>query len=349
MRNTILIIVRLLLGVTFSGYLCAAEYHDLTFEAGHESLQVFLLPVAPSFPLGNYPNRERIALGKMLFFDTRLSGDGNMSCATCHNPLYGWSDSLPTAKGFHRKVLNRASPTLINTAYNSLLMWDGRTKSLEDHAMAPKEAAAEMNMDIPGVLEFLNANEGYKAAFAKAYPDEEIAEDTVSKAIASFERTVVSRNSSFDRWVRGDAGAMNYRAVNGFRLFMDPQKGGCGICHSGPNFTDNGFHNIGLGSYGRENADVGRFAQEPQKPMKGAFKTPTVRDSELSAPYFHDGSATTLEEVVDHYEEGGIITTNLSPNMKRAKLSKKEKRDLLLFLHALTSEHEPFTLPKLPL
>lgn len=326
----------------------ATEYKDYTFKAGHPSLQEWLLPDTPPHPADNAPTPERIELGKQLFFDPRLSGDGNMSCASCHSPLFGWSDGLPTAKGFQSQVLGRASPTVINTAYNSLQMWDGRKKSLEDQAMGPMMSNAEMNMNIPVLLDFLKTTPGYKSAFKKAYPKEEISETTIAKAIASFERTVISNDSPFDRWVKGDKKAMTSKQVKGFKLFINPKKGNCAVCHSAPNFTDNGFHNIGLASWGDENPDMGRYAERPLRLMKGAFKTPTLRDITDTAPYFHDGSSMTLNEVMDHYIKGGVVTTNLSPNMKKLKLSKKEKSAIIAFLEALKTDHKPVELPQLP-
>lgn len=320
-----------------------AEY---VAKAGHPSLQEWLLPDNPPYPENNKPTRARIALGKMLFFDTRLSGDSNMSCATCHSPLYGWGDGLPTGKGFRSKILDRASPVVTNTAYNSIQMWDGRKKSLEDQAMGPMEATAEMNMNIPRLFKFLNNSEGYKAAFAKAYPGEKIDATTLSKGMASFERTIISNNSPFDQWVKGDAKAMSKQQVQGFKVFVG--KGNCVACHSAPNFTDNGFHNIGLASFGKKNPDVGRFAQRPLKLMKGAFKTPTLRDISYSAPYFHDGSSKTLNDVVEHYSRGGVVKTNLSPNMEEIKLSDADKKALVEFMKALSTERKPFTLPVLP-
>lgn len=323
-----------------------AEENDYVFKAGHASLQKWLLADTPPFPADNKPTKARIELGKMLFFDPRLSGDGNMSCATCHSPLLGWSDGLPTAKGFKSKVLGRATPTVTNTAYNNLQMWDGRKKSLEDQAMGPMEATVEMNMDTAKLFRWLNANASYKAAFNKAYPGKKIDADTVSKAIASYERTIISNNSPFDRWVKGDATAMTSQQINGFKLFVGKAK--CVACHSAPNFTDNGFHNLGLASFGIDKPDMGRYSQRPIKLMKGAFKTPTLRDVSLTAPYFHDGSAKTLTEVVAHYNKGGVVKTNLSPNMQKLDLSKSEAADIVAFMKALVSPHKPVTLPQIP-
>jgi cytochrome c peroxidase len=190
----------------------------LAFRAGHASLQVFVLGAIP-FRADNQPSAARIALGQSLFFDPCMSGDGNMSCATCHNPAMGWSDGLPTARGVKSSILGRASPTIFNTAYNRLQMWDGRKKSLEDQAMGPMQANVEMNMDIGKLFQWIGNSAGYKAMFARAYPGEAINETTLSKAIANFERTVISDDSAFDRWVRGDETALTAQQVDGFKLF----------------------------------------------------------------------------------------------------------------------------------
>jgi cytochrome c peroxidase len=324
------------------------EGQQVTLEAGHPSLQKWRLPATPPHPEDNVPTAQRVELGKKLFFDPRLSGDGNMSCATCHSPLLGWSDALPTGKGVKSMVLDRASPTVVNTAFNSLQMWDGRKKTLEEQAMGPMEATVEMNMDTQKLFKWLNTNEGYRALFQEAYPGKPIDADSVSKAIASFERTVVSNSSPFDQWVAGKKDALTPDQVKGFALFIDPDKGNCAACHSGPNFTDNSFHNLGLASFGKDNPDMGRYAQKPVASMKGAFKTPTVREASNTAPYFHDGSAKTLEELVDFYAKGGVVKTNLSRSVKDLTLNRDEKAQLVSFMQALASPSKPFVLPTLP-
>jgi len=340
--------VVLLVSLAFSLNGTSKEFSSYTFEAGHPSLQGWLLPDTPPYPENNAPNPERIELGKKLFFDPRLSGDGNMSCASCHNPMLGWSDGLPTAKGFQSMVLGRATPVVTNTAYNSIQMWDGRKKSLEDQAMGPMEASVEMNTDVDKLLSWLGTNEEYQAAFEEAYPGEGITTDTVSKAIASFERTVISNNSPFDAWVKGDNSALTTQQVEGFKLFADPNKGNCAVCHSGANFTDNGFHNIGLSSFEVAEPDMGRYSERPLNLMRGAFKTPTLRDITLSAPYFHDGSSENLDQVMDHYLKGGEVQSNLSPNMKALELDENEKEAIIAFLESLTSPPQAITLPNIP-
>jgi cytochrome c peroxidase len=287
-------------GLAFTSMQAAASQESIVFQPGHPSLKQFLLPDRPEAPKNNELTPERIALGKKLFFDPRLSNKGNMSCATCHNPSLGWSDGLPTGRGHDGVKLDRATPTIINTAFNSIQMWDGREKSLESQATGPMKASVEMASDFDRVFAFLNSNPEYVAAFEKAYPGEPINPDTLSKAIASYERTIVSNNSPFDRWVKGDRNAMTAAQVRGMEAFMDPARGNCAACHSDANFTDNGFHNLGLASAKGEAADPGRYKIKPIRVLKGAFKTPTLRDIELTAPYFHDGSARTLEDVVRH-------------------------------------------------
>lgn len=334
------------LAATFATTLQAGDVSKYTYEAGHPSLQEWLLPDQPPYPEDNAPTPNRIDLGKKLFFDPRLSGDQTISCGTCHNPLLGWSDGLPKGIGFKGADLPRASPTVINTGYNTIQMWDGRKKTLEDQAMGPMEATLEMNMDFAKLFNFLKNNKEYSAMFEEAYPGEGVNAKTVSKAIASYERTIISNNSSFDNWVKGDKNAMTAQQVNGFKLFVG--KGNCEVCHSAPNFTDNGFHNLGLASWADKNADVGRYAQKPIGILKGAFKTPTIRDIERTAPYFHDGSSATLMETVEHYNKGGVVKDGVSPNIKPLNLTDQEKQDLVAFMQALTSPFIPVSLPEIP-
>jgi cytochrome c peroxidase len=323
-----------------------ADISKYTFTAGHPSLQEWLLPAEPPYPANNAPTAARIDLGHRLFFDPRLSGDGTISCATCHHPSLGWSDAQPTARGVGGQRLGRASPTVINTAYNPILMWDGRNRSLEEQAVGPMASAEEMGTDFSRLVKWLNSSAGYRDLFALAYPQEPITEQTVAKALAAYQRTVISNNSPFDLWVKGDASAMTPQQVNGFQLFIG--KANCAVCHSAPNFTDHGFHNVGLAAWGKPDPDMGRFGVRPLPLMRGAFKTPTLRDIERTAPYFHDGSAATLMEVVEHYVVGGEVKSNLSPNMRALELSESEKGDLVAFMRALTSPWVAVALPELP-
>lgn len=308
--------------------------------------QAWKLPPVP-MPHDNRSTPPRIELGQALFFDPRLSGNGAMSCASCHNPSLGWSDGLKTAVGWGGQVLGRATPTVLNTAYNTQFMWDGRKKSLEDQALGPMKTPQEMNTDFAAALARLKAVPLYVSMFDKAYPGEGISEETIAKAIAAFERTVVVNDTPFDRWLAGDRHAITPSQWRGYKVFVDPAKGNCATCHSAPNFTDNGFHNIGIAGKGAE-PDAGRFAIRKVASMRGAFKTPSLRDIELTAPYFRDGSASTLREVVDHYVRGGDDRSNLSASMKPLDLSEQEKNDLVAFMKSLTGKSRPITVPRLP-
>jgi cytochrome c peroxidase len=312
-------------------------------------LSKYLRPGEIPQPDNNRITTHRVELGKMLFFDPRLSGSNWISCGTCHNPALGWSDGLPTAIGHGQKVLGRSTPTILNTAYQSLQFWDGRVRTLEKQALGPIEAAGEMAQSIDkdkghlkSLLAELSALKGYRDAFEAAYPGEGIGKNTIAKAIASFERTIVSTDADFDRWIKGEKQAMSKAALRGFKVFEG--KANCAKCHSDFNFTDNGFHNIGL----KDATDSGRYAIRKVKINIGAFKTPTLRDIALTAPYMHNGAYSTLEEVIEHYNRGGITKENLSPKIKKLNLTNGEKSDLLAFLKSLTGEENPITFPVLP-
>jgi cytochrome c peroxidase len=312
------------------------------FGAAEHEREKFLRPEAAPTPKGNEMTPARVELGKALFFDPRLSGSNWISCGTCHNPVLGWSDGLPTAIGHGMKVLGRATPTILNTAYQKFQFWDGRAKSLEEQALGPIEADVEMAGDLEVIIKKLAALPGYVAMFDKAYPVEGVNKDTIAKAISSFERSIVSTDAPFDRWIKGDKKAMNDAGTRGFDLFTG--KANCVACHQAFNFTDDGFHNIGL----KGNQDVGRFAKVPVKVLRGAMKTPTLRDIELTGPYMHNGMYKSLEEVVDHYNRGGDEKDTPDPNMKVLNLTDAEKKDLVAFLRSLTGSPREITFPRLP-
>jgi len=294
-------------------------------------------------PANNQATAARIALGKALFFDPRLSGSNWISCGTCHNPALGWSDGLPTAIGEGQKVLDRSTPTILNTGYNRHQFWDGRSKTLEAQATGPIQAGIEMNQTMDVLVKELESIKGYGPMFEAAYPGEGISEDTIGKAIANFERTIVSDYSApFDHWLRGNKKAISASAQRGFKLFDG--KARCNFCHQGHNFTDDGFHNIGLAN----NDDPGRYAIAKVEVLKGAFKTPTLRDIARTPPYMHNGAYATLVEVIEHYDAGGKDKRNLSPSMKKLNLTKQEKTDLVNFLETLTDKQKEFALPVLP-
>jgi len=299
-------------------------------------------PAAIPAPKANATTPARVELGKALFFDPRISGSGAISCASCHNPSLGWQDGQARGVGDHGGRLGRHTPTILNTAWAEPLFWDGRAATLEDQAKGPMAAPGEMNMPHNNVVAAITSIPGYRSAFAEAYPGEPVTIDTVAKAIAAYERTVVSGEAPFDRWVSGDQTAISLSAKRGFVLFNT--KGNCAACHSSWRFTDDGFHDIGLGD-----DDIGRA-----KIMAGAaflehaFKTPTLRNVADRPPYMHDGSIATLEAVVEHYDHGFVSRASLSDQIKPLKLTAQEKADLVAFMRTLSSKDAPVSFPILP-
>lgn len=304
--------------------------------------QKYSRPATTPFPADNLYSRDREILGRTLFFDPRLSGSKSTSCASCHNPGFSWGDGLSKGVGAGGKQLERRSPTLLNLAWADLLFWDGRTDNLEQQALQPIAGPGEMNQPIDKMIGTVDGIDGYKALFARAYPGEPVNEKTVARAIATFERTLVSGQAPFDRWISGDESAISNAAKHGFDLFNG--KAACAKCHSGWNFTDNGFHDIGL-----EGSDLGRGARLPLAAMQFAFKTPTLRNADRRAPFMHDGSERTLEEVVEYYDRGGNVKRpSLAPEIVPLHLSTDEKRDLVDFLRTLTSVDKPMKFPLFP-
>ena len=313
-----------------------------TFASLKEMKKQYKRPAKVPFPADNKPNKDREYLGKLLFFETRISGSKVMSCATCHNPSLGWEDAQPLAVGHGHKILGRKTPTILNLAWAPLLFWDGRADSLEAQALGPIEAAGEMNMPLKSAVSSLKEIKGYKKLFDKAYPGEGITTKTIGKAIAAFERTVVSGEAPFDRWIKGNSKAISKSAANGFKLFNT--KARCANCHSGWSFTDHSFHDIGL-----KTKDKGRAEHLPLPTMQFAFKTPGLRNITERAPYMHNGSEKTLEEVMDFYNRGGDVKRpSLSVEMKPLGLTKSEIKDVVAFLKTLTSKDKPISLPVLP-
>jgi cytochrome c peroxidase len=300
-------------------------------------------PSAIPFPEENQYTKERELLGRTLFFDPRLSASGTMSCSTCHNPGFAWGDGLARAVGHGMKRLDRRTPTVLNLAWAERLFWDGRAASLEEQALGPIQSPGEMNMPLPRALAMLGGIAGYRTMFELAYPGQGITADTLGKAIATFERTVVSGIAPFDEWVAGREAAIPESARRGFLLFN--AKANCAKCHTGWSFTDHSFHDVGMAD-----GDLGRGKLLPSiGRMQYAFKTPTLRNTAGRRPYMHDGSVATLEEVVHYYDRGGDVKRpSLSLEIRPLGLSAAEKQDLLAFLDTLTSVDTPVQIPDLP-
>ena len=277
---------------------------------------------------------EEIALGKTLFFDPRLSINKTQSCASCHNPDLGFGDGLKFSLGAMGKPVGRNTPHIYNLAWNLEFFWDGRAKSLEHQALGPIEAEGEMNMPLEKLTARLRTVKYYRDNFKKVYNDDKIEANNIAKAIAAFERTIIVDDTPFDRYMKGKKEAMSPSAIRGMKLFTGTAR--CNICHDGPNFTDNSYHNIGVGD-----KDIGRG--KDIKTQIGAFKTPGLRNVTLTAPYMHDGSEGTLEDVIRFYNRGGNGSPKTSKIIKKLNLTEAEIMDLVAFMGALT---QPLDIPR---
>jgi cytochrome c peroxidase len=304
--------------------------------------QQYRRPASISFPKENPYTPEKASLGKKLYFDPRLSVTSAQSCASCHSPAFGWGDGLAVGVGHGMAKLGRRSPTVVNAAWGAIFMWDGRLASLEEQALGPIQSPGEMNMPIEQLMDRLASITEYKPLFAAAFPNEGMKSKTLAEAIATYERTVVSERAPFDAWIDGNEQAISEEAKRGFAVFN--AKAQCSSCHEGWNFTNDGFHDIGLSS-----EDVGRGKFLPDIPkMQHAFKTPGLREIARRGPYMHDGSIATLEQVVEHYDRGGVDRPSRSDLMKPLDLTSQEKSELVAFLKTLTSNLSPTAVPVLP-
>jgi cytochrome c peroxidase len=301
------------------------------------------LPPVP-IPADNPPTAETIALGRRLFYDKKLSKDNSLACASCHNPLKGFTDGLPLSRGVGGTTGVRNAPTIANTAYLPLQFWDGRAISLEEQAASPIANPVEMNQTHEVSVSKLSADPAYKPLFLAAFGPGGITLPRVENSLASFERTILSGNSPFDRYqFGGDKNALTPSQIRGLGIFLDPSKGNCAACHSVNDkyalFTDGKFHNIGEGVEDDDQfSDIGRYHQTKVKADKGAFKTPTLRNVAKTSPYMHDGSLKTLKEVVDFYAGGGNSNPYLDKEIRAIKLSGQDRSDLVEFLQSLTGD-----------
>jgi cytochrome c peroxidase len=290
-------------------------------------------------PADNPMTVEKVALGRLLYFDKRLSIDDTISCATCHAPESAFAEAKKTSVGVHGQVGARNAPTVINRVFSTVQFWDGRAPSLEEQAKGPVVNPIEMAMPSHDfIVEKISKIEGYKPLFQRAFGSDAITINHVAKAIAAFERTVLSGSSPYDKFESGDQAALSEVAKRGFDVFEN--KAACRKCHSGFNFTDEKFHNLGVGWDPKEKRlkDEGRFAVTKNEQDKGAFKTPTLREIAKTAPYMHDGGLATLEEVVELYNKGGEKNPYLDKDIKPLNLTKQEKADLVEFLKSLSGE-----------
>ena len=315
-----------------------AEENDVFVELKEH----FKRPETISFPK-HAPYSPQIAtLGKMLFFDPRLSGAQNMSCASCHNPSFGWETPVDKAIGAMNVPLGRHAPTVLNLAEASIFFWDGRANSLEEQAIGPITHPAEMGAKFPDLVKRLNKIEGYRHWFAKLFEGEGASKQAILSSLAMFERTIQSGWAPFDEWVAGNEDAISYSAKQGFLVFNG--KGACSNCHSGWNFTDHQLHDVGVVTN-----DLGVAAYSSlETGDEYTFKTPGLRNITIRAPYMHNGSITSLESVIEHYSSGGLARPSRSSLMPDEPLTQQEKEDLLSFLETLTEPNPNVEAPALP-
>lgn len=298
------------------------------------------VPVSKDNPV----TAETVALGRKLFYDPKLSAGDKLSCASCHNPLLGFSDGRRVSVGVDGHTGQRNAPTVVNAVYNRLQFWDGRAKDLEDQAAGPIANPIEMNQKHDVCASRVDSDPAYKAAFDRAFGPGPVTMDKIQKAIGAFERTIVSGNSAFDRYFYGgDKTALSPAAVRGLEIFRDPQKGNCAVCHTigekYATFTDGQFHNIGIAVASAGTlVDEGRYKETKQEADRGRFRTPTLRNIALTAPYMHNGGFRTLRSVVDFYAGGGNSNPWLDKEMKPLSLTRQEREDLVAFLESLTGE-----------
>ena len=318
--------------------------------------------------LHNPQTPEKIELGKKLFFDRRLSGDGTMNCATCHNPELAFTDGLDISLSYPTTKNWRNSPTLVNVAYRKYLFHDGRAKTLEEQSLFPMMSAFEMNKNLDYLEEHIRAVPEYAGEFRKVFGGE-VSRERIAMAIAAFERTLISAGTPLDRYLKGDGKALSEDAKKGMAIFRG--KGKCIECHEGADLTDDKFYALNVPEnpkllnepmvtatmrfvakvyhyedYRSLKEDPGRYLISKDKKDWKAFRTPTLREISKTAPYMHNGVFSSLDEVIDFFDQGGGAGNTV---LKPLGLSPEEKRYLKAFLvEALTGEEVPFKYPQVP-
>lgn len=331
------------------------EWPAPTLDPGVEHRELGLMP-PPPYPADNPYSEAKAELGLRLFFDPRLSGSGQIACASCHDPELGWADGRAVSYGHERQLLRRNAPSLVNTAYATSWFWDGRAASLEDQAMAVIHNPQEMKGDKDQIVRTIAADPVYPPLFREAFGDEKVTFKRITQALATYERSVTTEGyTPFDRFLRGEKDALSDAAVRGLHLFRT--KARCLNCHNGPNFTDNKFHNLGLTYYGRELEDLGRYNVTKDPQDVGKFRTPSLRNVARTAPYMHNG-LFDLDGVINMYDAGmgeqrrpekfkdDPLFPVKSPHIRPLGLNQREKEDLKAFLHSLTERRRRVRVPK---
>ena len=297
-----------------------------------------------ALPEDNPPTSATIALGRKLYFSPLLSVDGTVTCASCHHPDQGFADARPVSIGVRGGKGTRNAPTVLNSAYSKRLFWDGRADTLEHQVSGPMVNSIEMGHTLEGIVKAVSQDAELRQMVEAAYGPGPPTMAKITQAIASFERTLISGNSPFDRFFYGgEENAISESARRGFEVFRNPRKGNCAVCHLVGStfalFTDDKFHNLGTAvNTEGEIGDPGLYAQTKREGDQGAFRTPTLRNVATTAPYMHNGSLRTLKDVVDFYVGGGTSNPYLDKLIRPLLLSAQDRRDLVAFLESLTGE-----------
>ena len=341
--------MRCFLIILLTGFLmsCSSSDDTIGYQAIPKDIEIpqlfsdLLLP--PLIPSDNPQTEEGIRLGRELFYEPLLSGDGTQACANCHFSEYSFTEPTRFSTGITGAIGTRNAMPLYNMAWNfeANFLWDGRAKSLEEQVSDPIENVIEMNNTWPNALATLQATNNYPELFSQAFGTSTITKELVTKAIAQFERTLVSGNSRFDQYLLGDQNAITASEINGFNIFMDEERGDCFHCHgsnSNPLWTDNIFHNNGLDS-SFDDLGLGGITGDPLD--NGKFKSPSLRNLAYTSPFMHDGRFETLDEVINHYSEGLVYSETIDPLIKYiaeggAQLTEEDKADLKAFLLSLS-------------
>jgi cytochrome c peroxidase len=321
----------------------ASEWPAPWVDEGVSWTELGALPPVP-VDLNNDSIKNIVELGKALFFDTRLSSSGKISCATCHDPALNWTDAKPRSIGHEGAMGKRNAPSIQNSWFYKKLFWDGRARNLQDQAFAPIVSESEMNSEMHDVVQKLRRIKGYTEWFKKAFGSEHINPHLMTEAIAVFEKSVSSAESRFDRFVKGDARALNKSELRGLHLFRT--KARCFTCHNGPMFTDNQFHYTGnLISNPYDKKDIGLYKVTHLDADTGKFRTPSLRDVMRTGPWFHDGSENNMDSIIFRFH-----LNSPAPNgvFRPLNLSGKEQKDLRAFLEAISAPPQPFIRPALP-
>jgi cytochrome c peroxidase len=329
-------------------------------EIDHDLINFQEIGLLPDSPLKNQMDslRQLVKLGQILFFDPRLSGSAQISCSSCHTPSLSWADGRVTAQGHDHQQGNRNTPSLLNVWYFKNLFWDGRSGILEDQAFGPINNEIEMHGDFGELIPRLSKIKGYSFLFDSAYGDSKITPDRITHALATFQRTITSRRSRFDDFLSGKKNALSDEEIRGLHVFRTQAR--CINCHNGPLFSDNQFHNIGLTYYQRKYEDLGRYKVTRKKEDVGKFKTPSLRDVAHTSPWMHNGIFDDLGGIVNLYNSGmpmpavteaqkkDTLFPKTSVHIKKLNLNAEQRKDLVAFLGAISTNPLRIRNPELP-